>query len=293
MDYLQTLDDQITAMIKGFVQLLPQLIIAAVIIVLTWALAKLAVRLAIKAMAHTPLRLDLRQLIQTLTRLAVWIVGLMIAMTVAIPSLTPAGLFAGLGVGALAIGFAFQDIFENFLAGVLIMMREKMHIGDSIECQSIQGQVEKITLRETHIRQPSGELTIVPNSMLFKNPVKILTDRDVRRTEIVVRVSYDADLAQVREIIRGAVRATEHVDLDKPVDVFPVEFNASSIDFQILWWADAKASDLRGIKGGVMEAIKQALDAARIEIPFPHVTNVVRGETSLAAAKPEKEPASA
>lgn len=290
MNYLQTLDDQITAMIKGFIQLLPQLIIAAVVVMLTWALAKLAVRLAVKAMAHTPLRLDLRQLIQTLTRLAVWIVGLMIAMTVAIPSLTPAGLFAGLGVGALAIGFAFQDIFENFLAGVLIMMREKMHIGDSIECNSIQGQVEKITLRETHIRQASGELTIVPNSMLFKNPVKILTDRDVRRTEIMVGVSYDADLAQAREIIQGAVRATEHVDLGKPIDVFPVQFSASSIDFQVLWWADAKASDLRGIKGGVMEAIKQALDAARIEIPYPHVTSVVRGETSPAA---EKEPASA
>ena len=292
MNYLQTLDDQITAMIKGFIQLLPQLIIAAVIIVLTWALAKLAVRLAVRAMAHTPLRLDLRQLIQTLTRLAVWIVGLMIAMTVAIPSLTPAGLFAGLGVGALAIGFAFQDIFENFLAGVLIMMREKMHIGDSIECNSIQGQVEKITLRETHIRQASGELTIVPNSMLFKNPVKILTDRDVRRTEIMVGVSYDADLAQVREIIRGAVRATEHVDLSKPIDVFPVQFSASSIDFQVLWWADAKASDLRGIKGGVMEAIKQALDAARIEIPYPHVTNVFREDTPLVTARPEKEPAS-
>ena len=85
-------------------------------------------------------------------------------------------MIAGLGIGALAIGFAFQDIFENFLAGVLIMLREKMRIGDMIEVEGMLGKVEKITLRETYIRQLSNELTIMPNSMLFKNAVKILTD---------------------------------------------------------------------------------------------------------------------
>jgi small-conductance mechanosensitive channel len=76
-----------------------------------------------------------------MTRLLIWLVGLLIAATLVVPGLTPASLFAGLGVGAVAIGFAFQDIFQNFLAGVLIMIREKMRIGDTIECQGISGRV--------------------------------------------------------------------------------------------------------------------------------------------------------
>ncbi len=73
-------------------------------------------------------------------KLGIWLVGLMVAATVMMPGLTPASLIAGLGIGAVAIGFAFQDIFENFLAGVLIMLREKMRIGDVIECEGIKRQ---------------------------------------------------------------------------------------------------------------------------------------------------------
>ena len=111
---------------------------------------------------------------------------------------------AGLGVGALAIGFAFQDIFENFLAGVLLMLRDKMNVGDIIQSQGISGRVERTTLRETHIRQLSNELVVVPNSMLFKNPVTILTDAGVRRNELVIGVSYDTDLEQARDVILAA-----------------------------------------------------------------------------------------
>ena len=74
------------------------------------------------------------------------------------------------------------------------MVREKMRIGDVIECESTVGSVEHIALRETHVRALSNELTIVPNSVLFKNPVKILTEEADRRQQLTVGVSYDADL---------------------------------------------------------------------------------------------------
>jgi small conductance mechanosensitive channel len=287
MNYVATLQRQIDAMIRGFIQLLPQLAISLIVLIATWALANLAVRIVVGITAKTHIREDLRQLFQTLARLAVWIVGVMIAMTVAIPSLTPAGLFAGLGVGALAIGFAFQDIFENFLAGVLIMLREKMHLGDSVECEGISGKVEKITLRETHIRQFSGELTIVPNSQLFKNPVKILTDQLLRRNDLVVGVSYDTDLATAEAAIRKALDTVATVDHSKPVDVFAQTFGASSVDFQVLWWTDSRANDLRLVKSQVVMAIKRALDEAEIEIPFPYVTNTFKEPLALTPQQDE------
>ena len=197
----------------------------------------------------------------------------MLALIIAIPGFTPTGMIAGLGIGALAIGFAFQDIFENFLAGILIMLREKMRIGDLIEIEGVLGKVEKITLRETYIRQLSNELTIMPNSMLFKNAVKILTDDTVRRNEVVVGVSYETDLEVAQKAIEDAMTTVDAVVKDRPVIVYAQEFGGSSIDFLVQWYAQSAARDLRQTKSEAIKAIKKSLDAAGIDIPFPIQTN--------------------
>ncbi len=284
MNYVAILQDELEAMGKAFVQALPSLIIALVVLFATWVVARIAVSAVSRLTGRTNLRDDLKQLIDTLIRLVVWIFGVLIALTVAIPSFTPAGAFASLGVGALAIGFAFQDIFENFLAGVLIMLREKMNIGDTIECEGLLGKVEKITLRETHIRQFSGELTVVPNSMLFKNPVEIYTDQPLRRFDIVVGVSYDTDLSKAQPVIQSAVESIEAVDKDKGVVVFAQEFNSSSVDFLVQWWTNTVDQDLRQTKSEIVFAVKAALDEAGIEIPFPYVTNTFKEPLPLQKA---------
>jgi small conductance mechanosensitive channel len=286
VNYVQTLHNQIERMVRGFVQALPTLAIAIVILMITWLVAKYAIRIADRITGRTKIREDLKQLLDTLVRLAIWIVGVIIALTVAIPSFTPASAFAGLGVGAVAIGFAFQDIFQNFLAGVLIMLREKMRINDLIECEGIAGRVERINLRETHIRQLSNELTIVPNSLLFKNPVKILTDDVVRRDEITVGVGYDVDLEQAQAIIRSSVQGLDTVNQDKPVVVVARTFGASSIDFLVQWWAPTTPRDMRLTRSEVVIAVKKALDAAGMEIPYPYVTNTFKEPLPLARAKP-------
>ncbi|RPF72412.1 mechanosensitive ion channel family protein [Aurantiacibacter spongiae] len=274
MNYIGTLRDQVQGMAQGFVAILPNLAIALVVLILTWLIAKSAVRITARLTKKSSIREDLRQLIATLVRLAIWIVGIMLAAIIAIPSFTPAGFIAGLGVGALAIGFAFQDIFENFLAGVLIMLREKMRIGDLIEVEGVLGKVEHISLRETHIRQLSNELTIMPNSMLFKNAVKILTDDTVRRNEVIVGVSYDADLEEAQRVIEEAMGTVDAIVKDRPVIVYAQEFGGSSIDFLVQWYAQSAQRDLRQTKSEAIKAIKKGLDAAGIEIPFPITTNM-------------------
>ena len=276
MNYVATIRDQALGMWYGFIAILPNLALALVVLFLTWIVAKFAVNIADRITGRTAVRQDLRNLTETIVRVIIWIVGLLIAAAVAIPGFTPAGMIAGLGIGALAIGFAFQDIFENFLAGVLIMLRDKMNIGDVIECEGVRGKVEKITLRETHVRQLSNELTIMPNSMLFKNKVQILTDAEVRRDEIMVGVSYDADLDAAEKAILGAFEPhIEGVVADRPVGVFCREFGGSSIDFLVQWWSESSApKDMRVVRTAVIKAIKRELDAVEIEIPFPIVTNM-------------------
>lgn len=276
MNYISTLRDQLQEMGEGFVESLPSLAIAIFVLFLTWIIARFAVRISDMLVGRTEIRASLKNLIDTLVRLAIWILGIFIAAIVVMPDLTPASLLAGLGIGAVAIGFAFQDIFENFLAGVLIMVREKMRIGDVIVCEGITGKVEHITLRETHVRKLSGELTIVPNSILFKSPVEILTDVDQRRHQIVVGVSYDSNLDHAADVIRRAVEGVDDVLASKGVDIFATEFNSSSVDFLVRWWAGSTPRSGWESKDKVVRAIKAALDESGIEIPFPYITHTFK-----------------
>ena len=258
---------------QGLVAILPNLAVALVVMFVTWIVAKFAVRIAKGLTGKSHMRESLQQLVETLVRLGIWIAGIVLALVIAIPGFTPAGLIAGLGIGALAIGFAFQDIFENFLAGVLIMLREKMRIGDLIECEGVLGKVERITLRETYIRQLSNELTIMPNSMLFKNAVQILTDDTVRRNDVVVGVAYDTDLELAQKTIAEAMETVDAIVKDRPIVVYAQEFGGSSIDFLVQWYAQSASRDLRQTKSEAIKAIKKHLDAAGIDIPFPIQTN--------------------
>jgi small-conductance mechanosensitive channel len=285
LHYLETLQKQVDSMIDGFIATLPNMLIALLVITVTWGFARFSVTIANHITRRTSLRPDLRQLIETLVRLAIWIFGLLVAATVVMPGLTPASLVAGLGVGAVAIGFAFQDILENFLAGVLIMLRDKMQIGDLVEANNITGRVEKITLRETHIRQLSNELTILPNSMMFKNPVKIVTDTPVRRTEIVVKVANDCDLDQAEAAIRKAVGTVDTVNKNHPVGVYAQAFNGGSIDFLVQWWVNTSDIDLPSIKSRIIFAIKKALDDAGISASSDQNTHIyIEKDARLPAA---------
>lgn len=276
MNYIGTLRGQLEEMGKGLVETLPALGIALFILFATWIVARFAVRISDMLVGRTEMRASLKSLLDTLVRLAIWIFGLFAAAVVVLPDLTLASMLAGLGIGAVAIGFAFQDIFENFLAGVLIMVREKMRIGDVIECQGITGKVEHICMRETHIRKQSGELLVVPNSVLFKNPVEILTDEDFRRYQIAVGVSYDTNLDHAADIIRRAVEGVDDVLASKGVDIFAQEFNSSSVDFLVRWWAGSSPRAGWESRDKVIRAIKAGLDESHIEIPFPHITHTFK-----------------
>ncbi len=276
VNYIETLRDQLRDMGQSFVEALPNLAIALLMLLITWIVARFGARISDMIVGRTEIRSSLKNLVDTVVKLSIWLVGIFVAAVVAMPGLTFASLLAGLGIGAVAIGFAFQDIFENFFAGILIMLREKMQIGDVIECEGITGKVEHITLRETHVRKFSGEVTVVPNSILFKNPVEILTDVEQRRHDLVVGVSYDTNLDHAATVIRRAVEGVDDVLASKGIDIFAQEFNSSSVDFLVRWWAGATPRSGWESKDKVVRAVKSALDESGIEIPFPYVTHTFK-----------------
>lgn len=191
--------------------------------------------------------------------------GPMLAALFAFPNLIPTKLLAALSIGSVAIGFAFKDIFKNFLAGIIILLRREMRIGDLIVREGIEGKVEGILVRETHIRLTDDRLVIVPNSMLFKNPLRILTDRSQRRTTIVCGVAYGEDVDTARDVIRDAVKGCPGVLTDnKPVQIFAQEFADSSINFEATWWTGSSPLNVRQSHDAVVVAVKNAFDEAGI-----------------------------
>lgn len=272
MNPVQIVMAQIEDLTRDAITLLPNLIAATVLVLLTALLAFGVGRLAEGILKRSKSRPSLVAAVGTLARLLVWVFGVLIAMTVLFPNLTPTKLLAGLGIGSIAVGLAFKDIFENFIAGFLILLRKPMRIGDDIECGDLAGRVEKITIRDSFIRKRSGELILVPNSYIYKNPVEVLTDRDSRRISLVVGVAYGEDVDAARDVIRTAVEGLQTRKPDSAVDVFAREFNSSSIDYLVRWWSESAPPDEHRSRDEAVSAIKRALDDAGIEIPFPYRT---------------------
>ena len=197
------------------------------------------------------------------------------------PGLSPAKALGGIGLLSVAVGFAFKDTFENFFAGTLMLWKYPFENGDFIESGDIMGRVEAINIRVTSIRRVTGELLLVPNASLFKNPVIVLTNQRVRRIHLTTGVAYDEDLAGALEIIETTVRDCESREIDYPVQVFATGFGASSMDIDVSWWCDSTPLGTRKSRNEVVVAIKTALDAAGIEIPYPYRTLTFKDSLSL------------
>lgn len=265
---LQSLGD----LARAGLERLPQTLIGLTILVLTWALSGLAARVALGLLTRTKLRRSLQELFGKLLKAAFWVIGIFVAATVVFPTLTPARILTVMGVSSVAVGFAFKDVLENFLAGIFVLLRNVIEIGDVVQCGDTVGSVEQITIRDTHIRTLDGSRVILPNAELFKNSVEVLTDTPARRQSLTCGVAYGSDLAHTREALLAAVRDCSTVEDDPPVEVLAANFGASSIDFDILWWTSPAPLSQRRSRDEVLRAIERALDEADINIPFPQVT---------------------
>lgn len=272
MNFLTPLYEKFDSMLVGFVKILPLLGVAFFVIIFTWILSLVLTNLLSRSLSNSRIRKSLSELFVTLFKVIIWTSGILIAVTIIFPSLTAGKLLTALGLGSVAVGLAFKDIFENFFAGILIMLRKPMRIGDYIECEGIQGKVEVISIRETYLRQTDDQLVLVPNSFLFKNPLLILTDQELRRFDIVVGIAYDEDVSAAQSVIENAVSSLNIVNDEKPVEVYAREFNSSSIDFTVRWWAESTPLGMHQSKDQVVTTIKEALDKENIEIPFPYRT---------------------
>ncbi|MGB3294199.1 MAG: mechanosensitive ion channel family protein [Phormidesmis sp.] len=245
-------------------------IIFAVIVLLLTRVAANLVRKGVRRVADRTLNsLSLRSLLVQTSYAAVWVAGILLACLIAFPDLGLGDLIALLGLGSVAIGFAFQDIFKNFLAGVLLLLQEPFSLGDQIIVGDFEGTVEEIALRSTQIRTYQGELVVMPNSIVFTSPVQVMTGRPQRRTNLAIGVDYNTPLPLAVKTLFDAAKQVDEVLSSPAVEVDITGFGDSSIDLVVRYWTKPEQKVVRRIQTQMMIALKQACDEADISIPYP------------------------
>ncbi|MGH7884818.1 MAG: mechanosensitive ion channel family protein [Thermodesulfobacteriota bacterium] len=227
---------------------LPTLVIAAVVFLIISIINRILKKGFNKFFEQIKLRNSLKELFNKILNITIWIMGLLIVATIIFPDFTPSKILSVIGLSSIAIGFAFKDIFENFLAGILILLREPFQLGDFIEFEGLEGFVEEINIRDTYVRKVDGQRIVIPNAMMFKNPVHVITDLKHRRITVMCGIAYEEDVDKSREVIKKAVENLDSVYKEKEVQIFAQAFGASSVDFEVTWWTGSTFGNKK-IKG--------------------------------------------
>jgi small conductance mechanosensitive channel len=264
--------DRIEGFIRGFWWILPNLGIALMVFLLFLGVAW-AARSAVFRFFHHRRRPDLAALLAGFARWSIIALGLLVVATIVFPSVKPADVLATLGVGSIVIGFAFKDILQNWLAGFLILLRQPFRQGDQIVVGNHEGTVERIEARATLIRTYDGKRVIIPNSSVYTEAVTVNTAFELRRSEYDVGIGYGDDAGKACEVIRGALKGVPGVSENPAPEAIPWELAGSSVNIKVRWWTRPQRADVVHVRGRVIQAIKQALCRAGIDLPFP--TNVV------------------
>lgn len=176
-----------------------------------------------------------------------------------------------LGLAGLALALALQDVLANFIAGVMISLKRPFRVGDEIGTSDHEGKVEDVSLRLVTLRTFDGVEVFIPNSTVWDEPLRNFTSLGGRRTELAVGVGYDTDLDQAQQILVDAMKDIEGIRNDPVPAAFVHEFGDSSINFAVRFWHEPQRAEEWQVRDELARRIKQDLDEAGIDIPFPQI----------------------
>lgn len=260
--------ERVQAIGRDVVAALPNVLIALVVLLGFWLLARAARGLVERVWGSR--EGNLGRLFGRLASGSLLVLGVLVAITIVFPSVTPASLFSLLGVGGVAIGFAFRDILQNLLAGILILLTRPFRIGDQIVVDSAEGTVEDIQVRATIIRTYDNLQVVIPNTQLFTGKVTVKTAYEVRRLQYDVGIGYGDDIAEAKRVIKETLAGLRLIRQDPAPEVLVVDLAESSVNLRVRWWIDPpRRKDALDSQDEVLHRVKEALLAQGIDLPYP------------------------
>jgi len=245
--------------------MLPNLAAAIVVALLFWILARIASNVTGRMLRRaTPYR-EINTLLTRLVWAAIVAAGVFVALGILQLEKTVTSLVAGAGVLTLIIGFAFQDLAANFIAGILLQLRHPFRQGQLVRTNNFYGTVEHIDLRNTIIHTLTGQIVHLPNKDVFQNPLENFSAAGSRRVDIPVTVPHDSNLDQAERLAIGAVDTVDARDTSRPVEVFYESVSGDSVAFTVRFWIpfDDQEREFLAARAAAVKSIKRALDEDR------------------------------
>ena len=261
--------ETVQGLANGFVAFLPRLGLALIILVIFYLgggfVRRLVRRWALREGQYRHLEIAVGRLAHA----GIVLLGALVAAVAAFPTFTPGDLVGALGLGSVAIGFAFKDILQNFLAGILILITRPFIVGDQIVFGEYEGDVEEIQTRATFLKTYDGRRVVIPNSELFTHSVIVNTAFATRRMEYEIGIGFGDDVDRAKAIILGVLNEAEDVLPDPKAEVIVVRLGESGVSLRARWWSRSRIADVLVAQDKVLVEAKRQLQAAGVDLPYP------------------------
>lgn len=269
----QTIMTSANHLLQQMISRIPYLIVASLVFVIFWVLSIFFKKAVTRILGSRKHHQNLVTVFRRVGSALILFLGFMVAMIIAVPSFTPGKLIGALGIGSVAIGFAFKDIFQNLLSGILLLLSEPFRIGDQIISGNFEGTVEDIQIRATTIRTYDGRKVVIPNSQLYTSTMTVNTAYSQRRLEFDVGIGYENNIIDAQQVILSVLKAAPTVSKLAEPSVITTALADSSVVLRVRWFIDDGTQTNRVASiNEVIILVKEALEKANISIPFPVTT---------------------
>lgn len=269
----QTIMTSANHLLQQMISRIPYLIVASLVFVIFWVLSIFFKKAVTRILGSRKHHQNLVTVFRRVGSALILFLGFMVAMIIAVPSFTPGKLIGALGIGSVAIGFAFKDIFQNLLSGILLLLSEPFRIGDQIISGNFEGTVEDIQIRATTIRTYDGRKVVIPNSQLYTSTMTVNTAYSQRRLEFDVGIGYENNIVDAQRVILSVLKAAPTVSKLAEPSVIATALADSSVVLRVRWFIDDGTQTNRVASiNEVIILVKEALEKANISIPFPVTT---------------------
>ncbi|MBD3246029.1 MAG: mechanosensitive ion channel [Candidatus Omnitrophica bacterium] len=288
------LQEKLKTWLESCILVLPNFLVALLVLVVSYLLSRRLSAVVRGMLSRFVKNQALINFLGILVRITVLLLGFLIALRILDLDDAFFSVMAGVGIAGIAIGFAFQDVASNFIAGIALVFRSDrpFKVGDVVETNDFIGVIKEINLRDTLLETFHGHSIFIPNKLIFENAVVNYTLKGQRRVDLQVGISYGEDLEKVKEVTMAALEPVTGKLAARPVEFYFEEFGNSSINFQVrVWIPFVSQPEYLRTRSDMVVRIKKAYDQHGITIPFPIRTLDfgIKGGEKLSAMLSSKE----
>ncbi|MCG9791866.1 mechanosensitive ion channel family protein [Flavobacterium algicola] len=267
----ETITNSLNTYYQNFLIILPRIALAILVVIAGVLLAQLITNIykrRIQKEAEDPL---MARFLAQAIKIILIIIAIMLALQVAGLNGIATGLLTAVGGGAIILGFAFQDIGKNFLAGIILAFNRPFNINDTIQIDDIFGKVKALSFRYSHIKTFDGRDIYIPNSDVLTKPVANYTADGFYRVDFLVGIGYEDDIEAAKNVIQEILDSNKDIvqDVDHENFVIEDELAASTVNLKVFFWVDTK--DYRRaslvLRGLIIREVKQELAKRKFNLP--------------------------